>query len=224
MTPAMSDKYASEYDWWRNIIHEQLVPWYRGELTDLTFYAPIAPRTPGSPDTIAAAIIAVREQIVAFYPERQLMLDRNRKYGLILDIGSGPMCPTTVLDGLTFAVDVGFDAYRTMGYPVESWGAVLIQQPAEDLWMLPTGMFDTVISHNALNHVDDFERTIAEMERLAKPDSFWRIQTEYHKPTTAEPILLSDDRVASAFHRFKPRKIRSEPSPDRTFVLWQTGD
>jgi ubiquinone/menaquinone biosynthesis C-methylase UbiE len=111
-----------------------------------------------------------------------------------------------------------------MGYPVEDWGAVLIQAQAEHLWMLPSGMFDTVLSHNALNHVDDFEQTISEMERLAKPNSFWSIQAEYHAPTAAEPILLSDQRVSSAFHRFRPHKIRSQVGNDRTFSLWQVGE
>lgn len=224
MLQSTLDKYADEYQWWQQSIHNQIVPWYRGELQSVDFYTTIPRCTNRGPDTVQDAIRAVRSEIVAFYPERQLMLDRNRDYGLMLDIGSGPMCPTAVLKGLTFAVDVGFSAYREMGYPVEDWGAVLIQAQSEDLWMLPSGMFDTVLSHNALNHVDDFEQTISEMERLAKPGSFWRLQTEYHEPTIAEPILLSDQRVLSAFHRFQPRKIREQVATDRSFVLWQVGE
>lgn len=222
----MSDlaaKYQDEYQWWKWSIEHQILPWYRGELRDLEYYAPIPPREPGGPVTLEAAIMALRDAVSEFYPERQLGLDRTRDYGLVLDIGSGPLCPTTVLHGLTFAVDPGFSAYRQMGYPVDRWGAVLIEHAAEDLWMLPSGIFDTILSHNALNHVDDFERTIAEMERLARPTAFWRIQAEYHEPTLAEPILLTDERIQAAFRRFRPVKINETPGANSRFVLWGTG-
>jgi ubiquinone/menaquinone biosynthesis C-methylase UbiE len=63
----------------------------------------------------------------------------------------------------------------------------------------PDGYFDAVISVNALDHVDDFERVASEMQRVLKREGGVYFEVEYHPPTITEPINLSDSRVMKAF-------------------------
>jgi SAM-dependent methyltransferase len=208
MTQDFTAKYEDEYRWWDTYLHNSIRPWYRGEVPDINYYHLIpAPPTRG-PDTPQAAAMEFRRCVAPLYFQRSWEIDPTRDYGNILDIGCGPLIPTADLPGTVYAVDPNLDAYRAMGYPVDEYGAVLVPHAAEDLGMLPCDLCDTVLSNNALNHVNDFEATVAEMERIARPGSFWRFETEYREPTLAEPHLLDDARVLAAFHRFQPRKLR----------------
>jgi ubiquinone/menaquinone biosynthesis C-methylase UbiE len=63
----------------------------------------------------------------------------------------------------------------------------------------PEAYFDSAISVNALDHVDDFERVAAEMQRVVKRGGSIHFEVEYHAPTQTEPITLTDDRILRAF-------------------------
>ena len=218
-------KYHDEYKWWDTYLHKSIRPWYRGEVDTINYYFLIPSPPERGLDTPQAAAMSFRRAVAPSYFERSWQIEPARKCGWILDIGCGPLIPSADLSGITFGVDPNLPEYRQMGYPVDQYGAVLVPHAAEDLWMLPSHSFDTILSNNALNHVNDFEATVSEMERLSRPGAFWRFETEYREPTLAEPHLLDDHRVLSAFHRFTPRKLR-ELHWDGIIasVLWGIGE
>lgn len=206
MTEDLVAKYRDEYEWWDRYLDEQIIPWNMGQRT-VQWFQPIPPRDPPGSEDPADAVLAFRRATNHFLFETSWRIDPTLNYGLILDVGCGPFVQSADLQGKCYAVDPNLDEYRRMGYPVDQYGAVLIPHSIESLTYLPDGMFDTVLSNNALNHVDDFEVAIAQMERLAKPDSFWRLETHYREATLAEPEYLDDERVLAAFHRFTPTKL-----------------
>lgn len=65
----------------------------------------------------------------------------------------------------------------------------------------PDGHFDIVTCLNALDHVDDFDRTVTEIERVTTPGGYFLLSTEIdHPPTPTEPITLTQ----SSFAAFSP--------------------
>jgi ubiquinone/menaquinone biosynthesis C-methylase UbiE len=59
----------------------------------------------------------------------------------------------------------------------------------------------TSISVNALDHVDDFEQTASEMQRVVRPGGSVYFEVEHHPPSVTEPIELNDARVVRAFSK-----------------------
>ena len=59
--------------------------------------------------------------------------------------------------------------------------------------------FDAVISANALDHVDDFYLTAAEIKRVLKPQGKLRLHLHFHTPTIMEPLQINDSIVTKAF-------------------------
>lgn len=216
------DKHEDESQWWFRWLNDSILPWARGDLETLMYCESIGPCVPTTADS-RQAVLAFREKVKHVYHDVAWCLQGKRNYGMILDIGCGPLVPAAFLNGVAFGVDPNLPSYREIGYPVQSYGAVLVPFAAENLWMLPDHFFDTILSNNALNHVDDFEATVAEMERLAKPNAFWRLETEYREPTLAEPHLLNDERVLAAFKTFVPKRLRERHWEGITAsVLWGT--
>lgn len=86
------------------------------------------------------------------------------------------------------------------GWPLFGYDAHCVDAHAESL-PYPDGYFDTAISVNALDHVDDFEQTASEMQRVARPGGGVYFEIEYHPPSVTEPIELDDARVARAFSK-----------------------
>jgi SAM-dependent methyltransferase len=128
-------------------------------------------------------------------------LDRSFYSGKrLLDIGCGPR------GSLEWAGDaaerVGLDplveSYRALGIDRHSMsyvGTGSEQIPFAD------GYFDVVSSFNSLDHVDDLERTIAEIKRVTKPGGLFLLLTDVgHQPTVTEPIAYS----WSILRRFQP--------------------
>jgi SAM-dependent methyltransferase len=206
ITDTPLDKYSDEWQWWERYLHEQIIPWNLGQKS-VQWFVPIPPREPPGSDDPGEAALAFRRVTNRFLFETSWRIDPALDYGMILDVGCGPFIQSADLKSKCYAVDPNLNEYQRMGYPVHQYGAVLIPHSIEGLTYMPDEMFDTILSNNALNHVDDFEQAIAQMERLAKPDSFWRVETHYREATLAEPELLDDDRVLAAFRRFRPTKL-----------------
>ncbi len=149
----------------------------------------------------------------------------------VLEIGPGPLGLSRWFVGAQVTgADPLVPFYIEAGYPLSTHGMLYCDRPAEDLSVLPDNYFHAAISVNAIDHVDDFEKAVAELERLVKPDGEIRIETHYHAATTTEPCVLTDERVLAAFHKFEMRKLSSvassyfyprgtHPDGDR-FVLW----
>jgi len=81
------------------------------------------------------------------------------------------------------------------------------------------GYFDVVCSFNSLDHVDDLDRTIAEITRVTRPGGLLLLITDLHEePTPCEPIVFSWDIV----ERFQPAfrllaQERYEKSPEGVY-------
>ena len=63
----------------------------------------------------------------------------------------------------------------------------------------PDNYFDAIISVNALDHVDDFNLTSNEIQRVLKPGGKLRFHLHYHLKTPTEPLELNDEIVINAF-------------------------
>jgi len=137
-----------------------------------------------------------------YYPGH-LDIPDDHNCGRLLDVGAGPILPARRLksDEL-WCVDPLFARYAEAGFPIGESRAILLPFHAENLWGIPSGFFDTVVSVNAMDHVDHFEQAVAEIRRVAKPGALIRLRLTYHAPTETEPMQLSDQRAAAAFASF----------------------
>ena len=114
----------------------------------------------------------------------------------VLDVGCGPR------GSLVWAREahrrVGLDPlaedYRALGtdsHPMEYVAAPSEEMPFEN------GEFDVVSTINSLDHVDDLERTVSEIARVARPGGHLILAVEVgHVPTWTEPQSLSWDVCA----------------------------
>jgi len=108
----------------------------------------------------------------------------------VLDIGCGPrgslewadMAPLRVgLDPL--ALD--YVKLRSTRHQMSYVAAASEDIPFAD------GQFDIITSFNSLDHVDDLQKTITEIKRIAKPEALMLLIVEInHRPTPTEPITL----------------------------------
>lgn len=129
------------------------------------------------------------------YP-RHLMLPADFFTGMrVLDVGCGPIPYASAFTGCNmWGIDPLLEGYREAGYDLSRM--TYICAPAERM-PFDDGFFDAVISMNALDHVDDFDKTAAEIRRVAK--HLIHLEVHYHEPTVCEPHRLDDDRMRSAF-------------------------
>jgi len=118
----------------------------------------------------------------------------------VLDIGCGPRGSLEWADGALQRVglDPLVNDYRAFGidaHKMEYRAAPSHKIPFGD------GHFDIVTCLNALDHVDDFEGTVAEIKRVTKRGGLFLVSVEIdHPPTAAEPIVLSK----RSFQAFAP--------------------
>ena len=113
----------------------------------------------------------------------------------ILDVGCGP---TDSLAWLTRAAErIGLDPlateYRSLG--IDETAMTYVDAGAEAM-PFPDRHFDLITAFDSLDHVDDLERTVAEIQRVAAPGARLLIVTDVlHTPTPAGPIGLDWDVV-----------------------------
>jgi ubiquinone/menaquinone biosynthesis C-methylase UbiE len=122
----------------------------------------------------------------------QFGLDRAFYEGKrILDIGCGPR---GTLEWADMAAErVGLDPlaelYRLVG--TDDHKMTYVAVPAEEI-PFPDGHFDVVSSFNSLDHVDDLDRTIAEIARVVAPGGLFLLLVELnHASTICEPQAFS---------------------------------
>jgi len=116
----------------------------------------------------------------------------------VLDVGCGPRGSLEWATGAAARVglDPLADRYRELG--IERHAMSYVRAPAE---RMPFGdaSFDVVASLNSLDHVDDVDRAVGEITRVAAPGATWLLTVEVgHEPTATEPHSLSWD-VAESF-------------------------
>ena len=111
----------------------------------------------------------------------------------ILDVGCGPRGS---LEWADMAADrVGLDplatSYRELG--IDRHAMTYVTAPAERM-PFPDRHFDVVSSFNSLDHVDDAEKAVGEITRVARPGGSWLIAVEADAPPTAtEPQTIPWD-------------------------------
>ncbi|USZ69748.1 class I SAM-dependent methyltransferase (plasmid) [Halorussus salilacus] len=144
----------------------------------------------------------------------------------VLDIGCGPRGS---LDWATMAEqNIGLDPlvneYENLGFADDS-PMEYVDSGAEDI-PFPDEHFDIVTSFNSLDHVDDLQRSIAEIKRVTAPDGLFLLITDVnHDPTVTEPISYGWDIV----DEFRPEfelvwQDRREKSEDGIYASARFGD
>jgi|tagenome__1003787_1003787.scaffolds.fasta_scaffold20828955_1 SAM-dependent methyltransferase len=105
----------------------------------------------------------------------------------LLDVGCGPRGSLEWADSASERVglDPLADLYLKLG--AEAHRMRYVAAPAEAM-PFADGSFDVVSSFNSLDHVDDLDRTVAEIVRVLAPGGVFLLLTDVgHKPTIAEP-------------------------------------
>lgn len=110
----------------------------------------------------------------------------------VIDIGCGPRGS---LEWATMAAErVGLDplASKYLGLRTKRHGMTYVNAAAESI-PFPDGYFDIVTCLNALDHVDDVWKTIAEIKRITRTGGFFLLSVEIdHPPSNTEPITISE--------------------------------
>ena len=124
----------------------------------------------------------------------------------VLDIGCGPRGS---LEWANMAQErVGLDplADKYMKLGAAKHQMTYVASPSEQI-PFPDGHFDIVTSFNSLDHVDDLQRTIQEIKRVAKPNGHFLLIVEIdHPPTPTEPLTLTRDILNTFAPEFSPVK------------------
>jgi ubiquinone/menaquinone biosynthesis C-methylase UbiE len=118
----------------------------------------------------------------------------------IIDIGCGPRGSLEWAD--MAAERYGLDplAYSYLALGAGRQKMKYIASGSETI-PFPDGYFDVLCSFNSLDHVDDLDRTIAEIGRVIKSGGTFLLLTDLnHDPTDCEPITFSFDII----EKFKP--------------------
>jgi ubiquinone/menaquinone biosynthesis C-methylase UbiE len=148
----------------------------------------------------------------------------------LLDIGSGPIPSALAFKNcIVHCLDPLLPKYLEMGFPIHYYERTkFVHAYSEDI-PYPDRYFDAIISVNALDHVDNFEKTAQEIRRILKPGGKVRFHLHYHSPTTTEPLTLNDTIVGKAFewlpnfrkvNESKTKRGYTLSKNDETYALW----
>ena len=118
---------------------------------------------------------------------------------VVVDVGPGPLgfpdaCPARVSIG----VDPLAERYREHGLLLEGSDAVYLSLGAESI-PLTSASVDVVVARNSLDHVDDPQAVMREVQRLLKSAGTLILNFDAgHAPTATEPHVLSRELVRAA--------------------------
>jgi hypothetical protein len=213
-------KHESEFNWWRNCA-ANILQWHIGQ-ADSVWGHP-RPSIPAETADLELAVLSLKAAASRIYPD-ELQMPTDRRYGRLLDIGCGPLSPATVFQAEEIiGVDPLILEYARIGYPLHLYSGLYINARTEDLSKLfPASMFDTIVSHNAIDHMDSFLEVAAQVQRLAATNATIRLNITYRKATVTEPLELTDRDVLAAFDRRPLNRLREQQYDDCLVVLWGT--
>jgi len=212
--PPQSQKHGAELAFWRDSMR-YLENWF---LNGQPGRSGIRPPRPEQKINISESwvvnAVATRHAMCPNYTER-LQIGRDHLAGKrVLEIGCGPFVPIQQFTGcVRHGVDPLANLYMSAGWPLYEYDVKIISLGGESM-PYPDGYFDSVISVNALDHVDNFEQVAVEMQRVLKRGGEFFVEVEYHPPTVTEPLELNDTRVLKAFSGCRLRCILARPGKD----------
>lgn len=211
-------KYETELQHWREEI-AHLAEWFNGK-TDWWGIPPPRPEQKiTSNDLWSVNAILTMHRVRPSYWE-ELKLPGNQFEGQrVLEVGCGALVPILQFEGCErHGIDPLVNAYTKLGWPLYALDAKIINAHGEHM-PYPDAYFDTVISVNALDHVDDFDKVTTEMQRVLKPGGRLYIEVEYHEATVAEPLELTDEIVKASFQQIRMNKIVQRGKRDMFMAL-----
>ncbi len=115
---------------------------------------------------------------------------------VVVDVGSGPLgfpdaCPARV----SISVEPLAERYREAGLLIGGSSAIYLSVGIEAV-PLTSASADVVVARNSLDHVDDPERALDEIQRLLRPGGTLIANVDLgHAPTATEPHTLTRERV-----------------------------
>jgi SAM-dependent methyltransferase len=199
-------KYQSELDYWRRYLLA-LRAWYEDGVIDWGVPPPTKEQKVVVSDLWATNALVTRHQRCPMLFEELMLASDAFRGRRVLEVGCGPSAPILQFaDCERHGIDPLIDKYIKAGWPLFDLDVTFVNAYAEDM-PYGDGYFDAVISRNALDHVDDFARTAAEIGRVLKPDGGIFFSVEYHKPTLNEPQQLDDASVTAAFGHLDVKKV-----------------
>jgi SAM-dependent methyltransferase len=142
-----------------------------------------------------------RAEVRRVLREARIEDDRFFDGKVVLDVGPGPLgfpdaCPAR----LSIGVEPLAERYREHGLLLDGSDALYLAVGAESV-PLVSGSVDVVVARNSLDHVDDPDAVLAEVQRLLRPGGTLILNFDAgHPPTATEPHVLSAERVRTALH------------------------
>lgn len=204
---AAEAKYDAELAYWRGELRN-LNAWFEQGDTDWWGVAPPTPEQKVTrSDVWASNAVQTLHKVRPTYLE-ELALEADAFAGQrVLEVGCGPLVPLQQFtDCRRHAIDPLVDRYLEAGWPLYDYDATIIRAFGERL-PYPDHYFDAVIAVNSLDHVDNFPRVAAEMQRVLRPGGRLCFEVEYHAPTVTEPLALEDQTIRAALDRCQLDKV-----------------
>lgn len=133
-----------------------------------------------------------------FYTEHFGLSDEFYRGKVILDVGCGPRgsLEWAAMAGRRIGVDPLAREYLRLG--ADRHQMEYLCAPAEKI-PLGDAECDVVFSFNSLDHVENVERTLAEIKRVVRPGGLFLLLVEVnHAPTQCEPHALAPRTVVEA--------------------------
>lgn len=214
-------KYDAEVSYWKTA-YDECLNWYLGKVERLW-----GVKSPGRNQMVKAG--TQRESVIKtwlkLHQQKKYLLDLRLKNDSfekmkLLDIGSGPYPSALAFKNCeVFCVDPLIPEYIKAGYPIHFYDNVNFVYGFGEKLPFANNFFDAVISVNALDHVDNFEKTAKEIGRVLRVDGKLRVHLHYHDKTVTEPIELNDLRVKKAFSWCRGFKKIFESNKKSDYVL-----
>ena len=110
----------------------------------------------------------------------------------VLDLGCGPCGSLEWADMTTQRVGLDPLAHDYLKLGADKHKMEYVAAGSENI-PFPDSHFDIVTCLNALDHVDDLDRTVREIKRVVRRGGFFLVYVEIdHPPTATEPIAIND--------------------------------
>lgn len=205
-------KRNSELNFWKNEI-AKYVDWYNGASPELYSLKLPQKKETNKGSVKNNAIFTFIEADKNRYLNHLNVKKEFLKGKRVLEIGCGPL-PNALafIDCEIVGLDPLINRYIKAGYPLRDYPdrITYVDSKAEKV-PFTDGSFDAVISVNAIDHVDDFEKVASEIKRVLKDDGIMMIETHYHKAKECEPVELNDKIVKEAFSGMLLEKLSDRP-------------